>query len=135
VGLVGRAGLAFGVLLLAACGSETAEFQEPAEPRTDVEVVVWPSGPAGDSLTASLTCEPDGGSHPNPAAACRALAEHADALEPVPGNVLCTQIYGGPEVARIRGRVDGVAVSASFNRRHGCEITRWEKLAPVLALA
>jgi hypothetical protein len=134
VGPLARAGLGLAVLVLAACGTENAAGPA-SEPRTEVDVTVWPGGPASDPLTASLTCDPEGGSHPDPAAACRALDEDADALEPVPGDVACTEIYGGPDVARVRGKVNGSVVSASFNRRNGCEIARWEALAPVLALS
>jgi hypothetical protein len=42
----------------------------------------------------------------------------------------CTQIYGGDQVARIRGD----NLQATFNRTNGCEIARWDALAPVLDL-
>ena len=46
--------------------------------------------------------------------------------------MLCTQIYGGPEVARVTGRFRGNRIWAEFRRRDGCEIGRWERLRPLL---
>ena len=80
-----------------------------------------------------LTCEPAGGSQLRPAEACAALYAEEDALEPVPGDVACTQIYGGPEEARIAGVVRGRTVDSFFSRANGCEIDRWDRLAPVLS--
>jgi hypothetical protein len=121
--------------MLPACGTETAAGPPADEPRVAVDVTVRPGGPTGDPITKSLTCDPDGGSHPDPAGACAALDRHPDALDPVPGDVACTEIYGGPDVAEIRGVVDGQTRTAAFNRHNGCEIARWEALAPVLGLA
>jgi hypothetical protein len=45
---------------------------------------------------------------------------------------VCTQVYGGPERARVRGRVDGRAVDRRFGRADGCEISDWERAAPLL---
>jgi hypothetical protein len=114
--------------LLAGCGGASGVGE--AAPRYDVTVVYWPSGQDRESREATLTCDPDGGSHPNPAAACAALLENEDALRPVPGNVACTQIYGGAQLATITG----ADLHASFSRQNGCEIARWDALAPVLEL-
>jgi hypothetical protein len=75
-----------------------------------------------------LTCDPDGGSHPDPAQACDALLGNEDTLAPVSGDVACTEIYGGPQEATVVGR----DVNASFSRTNGCEIARWDALRPVL---
>jgi hypothetical protein len=50
----------------------------------------------------------------------------------VAGDVACTLIYGGPEEARIAGVVGGNAVDTMLSRNNGCEIDRWDRLAPVL---
>ena len=44
----------------------------------------------------------------------------------------CTQIYGGPAVARVTGRFRGNRIWAEFRRRDGCEIDRWDRLRPLL---
>jgi hypothetical protein len=56
-------------------------------------------------------------------------------LEPVPDDVACTQQFGGPETATISGTLDGRRVDARFARTNGCEIARWEKVAPLLEAA
>ncbi len=110
-------------------GTEAAGDDRP--PRYDLTITYWPTGRGGEARTATLTCDPDGGSHPDPVSACDALLEHEDALEPVAGDVACTQIYGGDQVATL----SGAGVNASFSRANGCEISRWDKLAPLLDLS
>ena len=51
---------------------------------------------------------------------------------PVRRNEVCTQIYGGPAVARVIGTVDGKRVWATFSRTNGCHIGRWDRLSPWL---
>jgi hypothetical protein len=81
----------------------------------------------------TLTFDPPGGSHPDPEAACRALAEHGrTALPPVPENQPCTMVYGGPQTARITGSWQGQPVDATLSRTNGCEIARWKALRGLL---
>jgi hypothetical protein len=42
---------------------------------------------------------------------------------------MCTAIYGGPQVARVSGTFGGHKVRATFNRRGGCEIARWNRVS------
>jgi hypothetical protein len=112
--------------MLAGCGSAS----EPAQPRYNLTITYWPTGRGGEARSATLTCDPDGGSHPDPAKACEALLTHADALRPVAADVACTEIYGGPQLATLAG----AGVHALFKRTNGCEIARWEALKPVLEL-
>jgi hypothetical protein len=114
--------------LLAGCGSDGAGSS--AEPRYDVTIVFWPQGAEGESRQATLRCDPDGGTHSDPNGACDTLLENEDALEPVAGDVACTQIYGGDQLATITG----AGVQASFSRTNGCEIARWDALRPVIEL-
>lgn len=80
-----------------------------------------------------LTCRPNGGDHPQVAAACRRLNHlQGDPFRPVPPGTMCTMIYGGPQRAHIEGIVKGRPVAAEFNRTNGCEIHRWDSLVPVL---
>jgi hypothetical protein len=115
------------LLLLAGCGS--AADGAGTTPEYDLTILYWPNGPDGESAEATLQCYPHGGTHPDPEGACAALAENEDALEPVPGDVACTEIYGGDQVATITGSVE-----ASFSRANGCEIDRWDRLSAVLVL-
>jgi hypothetical protein len=47
-------------------------------------------------------------------------------LRPLPPDTICTQIYGGPQTARVHGRLRGRPVDARFSRTNGCEIHRWD---------
>jgi hypothetical protein len=119
-------------VLVGACG-EGGDAGQPTPPETSVEVTLWPQGRGAEGVqTATLTCEPPGGSHPHPGEACAALDSDEGALEPVAGDAVCTQIFGGPQEARVAGTVRGRAVAVFFNRSNGCEIDRWDRLAPVL---
>jgi hypothetical protein len=87
----------------------------------------------GNGATAhhwTLRCGPPGGTLPQPAAACRRLqAFSEDPFAPVPADAMCSQLYGGPETARVKGVYRGKKVNAVFNRRNGCEIARWKRLS------
>ena len=121
-----------GILVLGACGRE--EPTAPGVSATELRVTLWPDGRSGRAVVATLACDPPAGNHPRAAAACRALSENVDALDPVPADAICTQLFGGPEEAEIEGTLEGRAVRASFNKRNGCEIARWERLGSVLSL-
>jgi hypothetical protein len=97
---------------------------------TSLHVTVWPHG-QGQTPTRSytLTCAPLGGTLPHRAAACRALARSRAPFAPTPKGVACTQIYGGPQEALVTGQFRGALVHARFNRRNGCEIERWNRVA------
>jgi Subtilisin inhibitor-like len=103
-----------------------------AVPGTDLAITVWPRGRQCGARTATLTCDPSGGTHPSPAEACKTLAASSDALAPVPADAICAMVFGGPQEAMIAGTLDGANVRAGFSHRNGCEIDRWEKLAAVL---
>jgi len=48
---------------------------------------------------------------------------------------MCTQIYGGPEEARVTGTFRGRSIDARFNRVNGCEIARWNRVAVLFPIA
>jgi hypothetical protein len=75
----------------------------------------------------TLTC-PDRGTLPNPERACTQLAAIKKPFAPIPKNAACTEVYGGPQVADVNGRLRGRPVSASFSRTNGCEIARWNRV-------
>jgi Subtilisin inhibitor-like len=134
-----RAGLALVValiaLLAAGCGSGEGDDEgEPAAPATELTITFWPEGPEGESREATLTCDPAGGTHPDPGGACAALAADLQALEPVAPDAACTMIFGGPEQATVVGVLDGERVDAAFERSNGCELDRWDRMAVLLQL-
>ncbi len=71
---------------------------------------------------------------PDPEAALEALRVHGeDIFFPLPGPPkLCTQQYGGPQVAVVTGHYLGREVQSGFSRTDGCEIARWRAMAPLL---
>ncbi len=118
------------VALTLGCG-----VAQSAANATSLTITVWADGHPGPSKTWTLKCDPPRGTHPQRRAACRALAQAKNPFAPVPENAICTQIYGGPDRATIRGTLDDREVSAELSRENGCEIARWDRLAPVLAIA
>ena len=101
---------------------------------TTLKVTYW-ENPARSSARDvwTLGCAPTGGTLPRPALACRRLeALGAKLFAPVPRGAVCTEIYGGPQVARVIGVVDGDRVWARFSRTNGCQIDRWDRLSPWL---
>ena len=102
---------------------------EPGD--TDLTIVI--NDGSGSTKTWRLTCNPAGGTHPDPPAACEALETNgAAALPPVPKDKACTQIYGGPETATISGTWNGQAVMSMFARNDGCQISRWKLMEGLL---
>jgi hypothetical protein len=95
-----------------------------------LRIAVWPDGPARGNAVRRwrLGCNPLGGNLPHGDKACYLLAVMARPFAPVRPGTVCTQIYGGPEVARVRGRLRGRQVDAVFDRTNGCEIERWDRV-------
>lgn len=95
--------------------------------------IVVDLGQGAAATTYRLTCDPAGGDHPDPVGACQALEVNgATALPPVPKDLACTMIYGGPQRATVTGSWNGKKVSSTFNRTNGCEIDRWSQMVPLL---
>jgi hypothetical protein len=88
---------------------------------------------SGVRSTWTLTCQPAGGDHPDPAKACGVLgANGPKAFRPVTPGTSCSQVYGGPQKALVRGTWRGAAVSTQFTLENGCEISRWNMLLGLL---
>lgn len=97
---------------------------------TALTITFWPEGPdAGPKLTWTLRCNPPAGTLPRRAEACRRLARIPRPFAPVPADEVCTQIFGGPHVALVRGTFRGRRVWVRLNRRDGCQIARWNRVA------
>jgi hypothetical protein len=68
-----------------------------------------------------------------PAEVCRRLAELRGFLTArPPRDRVCTQVYGGPEIARFTGTIGRQAVDRRFSRTDGCEIADWERVEQLL---
>jgi hypothetical protein len=72
-----------------------------------------------------------------PAKACRqARALERFLLSTPDPNRICTDIFGGPQTAKVTGSVDGRRVQrSSFSRRNGCEIADWDTMGLLLSSA
>lgn len=112
---------------------------DDAETAHDVDLTIrLTEAPGAPEYSFRLVA--DGGSAaeastlPDPAAALAALREHGEEVFfPKPGPPrLCTQQYGGPQVAVVTGRYLGRSVHREFSRTDGCEIARWRAMAPLL---
>jgi hypothetical protein len=112
---------------LAACGDEAKSAGSSDVTKLTVRVDGDGRGPT-KGLTLELTCAKG-----DENAACAAASKLAAAdLAPTPANTACTQIYGGPETASIKGTLNGEPVDATFKRSDGCEIKRWDTVSPLL---
>jgi len=139
------AALAIAVVLMAACGSDQDPGVDIGTPtsaeRVNASVVVTVTG--GPERSGSVRCEGGSGvgtgfllDQAAASAACALLLQNADAkrrlLEGPPKDQICTEIYGGPEVATVEGTIEGRSFKATINRADGCGIADWELLTPLL---
>ena len=115
-------------LLLGSCGGAGGPASGSAQPvaAADLTVTLRPSGADGPAQRRQIRCERLGAKAADKT--CRSLAGlNAEALQPVPSGTACTQIYGGPAVARVRGELHGKRVDAGYDLINGCEIERWDR--------
>jgi predicted small lipoprotein YifL len=116
------------LLTLAACGDEP-DAEPAAAPATTLTISVWPQGrSAGDATVRELECPP----HADDPKCVRVAELGPDVFAPVPGNAACTQIYGGPQEARVEGAIEGTPVDAELSRSNGCEIARWDGVRAIV---
>lgn len=128
------------VLFLTACSGPGPDAGSPAPdpspagtPTSNSVLTITVSDGSGTTTTWRLTCDPAGGDHPDPEAACRALDQAADtALPAVAGDTACAQVFAGPETATVMGTWRGQPVDSRLSRNNSCETARWEALAAVL---
>lgn len=91
LGALALAATALGVLAAAPAGADPADGRD--DPANPPRTVLWLS--AG-GRSAALTCEPAGGTHPDPVAACRDLAIAGGDFANLPGDPLigaCPMVY------------------------------------------
>jgi hypothetical protein len=111
-----------------------ASAASAAGARTSLRITVWPEGRrAAEVHRYALACAPARGTVPHPARACTLLRRlGADAFAPTPVGTACTDVYGGPAQARVRGLVTGRLVDARLSLTNGCEIGRWNRVRAVV---
>lgn len=123
---------------LASCGEDDKSTAPAGTGAIDLTLRSDPGN--GSVATGTLTCRP-GEKRATGALAKRApaarLCADAAALGPFllaksPGKRVCTQLYGGPQTARITGTIDGRRVNRTFRRTNGCEVEDYERVAKIL---
>jgi hypothetical protein len=119
-------------LVLAAIVSASASAAPSSG--TSLRITFWAdSSKPLERRSWTLLCNPAGGSLQRPARACtRLVVGGVKLFAPLPKNAVCTEIYGGPQQARVVGTVKGKPVRATFSRTNGCEIARWQRISPWL---
>lgn len=122
--------MAIAAAALVACAAGSAGTAS----QTWLNVTYWDNGiDLSAPVRWTLRCDPPRGTLARPARACNRVATGGTKLfAPIPPDVACTQIYGGPQVARVVGVVSGKRIWATFSRQDGCQISRWNKLSPWL---
>jgi subtilisin inhibitor-like len=134
--------------VLAGCGSgEGGGPAEATDTVTELQILVWPEGarpnPLGRVLgerrlargkpkTYRLKCDPPGGTFPDPEAACKKLDQVDHPFNETPEDAVCTEQFGGQQVASISGVYRDETVNTRFSREDGCEIARWDEHAFLL---
>jgi hypothetical protein len=136
--------LGLSIAALGGCGDDE---DEPAAPPTAAapaagafELSIRHDDGAGNRATAILTCnerEQRAGGFLTRRAAVDELCAKARSIKQLlttqPDKArACTQIYGGPETARITGTIDGVKVDRRFSRTNGCEIADFNSAGELL---
>jgi hypothetical protein len=133
MGRLALAVVAVGVIATATALAVAVAGSREASATTTLTVRYWPTGTAGKSVKWTLRCQPVGGTLRAPAKACAKLKAGGPKLfAPLPREVVCTEIWGGPQVARVTGKLGTRTIAGTFNRANGCEIGRWNRLSPWL---
>ena len=110
---------------LAGCGAEEPEPERGGAATVDLVIAVM--SPQGERET-KLEC--DASARSRRCETARGLA--AFLAEQPPRGRVCTQIYGGPETARVRGTIGERAIDRRFSKTNGCEIADWKRVEPLL---
>jgi hypothetical protein len=116
---------------LTACGTHSATGTGAASasaPKVSLDIQVTKPGAKVEHWT--LRCDPAGGTHPDPQAACNVLLHAKSPFAALPGHMSCPMIPAGTPTATVKGTWFGKHVDASFNRS-GCGMPRWSKVGQI----
>lgn len=101
----------------------------PAQASDELRVTYWPEGRDRDATSRwTLRCSPADGTLPRPAAACTRLDRMRAPFAPLRKDLVCTEIYGGPQEAIVAGTYEDRRIWIKLTLRNGCEIARFERL-------
>ena len=116
-----------------ACGSKPAPAGVGSAPAPapkvslDITVSTTPNAP---SKHWTLQCEPAGGTHPNPAAACAVLLKVKNPFAPLPKGIMCPMIRVGTKTAIVKGTYFGKHIDTTLSPG-GCKLAQWEKIGQI----
>jgi hypothetical protein len=135
---VGVACFVAGALAVAGCGDQRPVAVRGGGPATSLRVEVRPR-PGVTARQATLTCDGSPaatGFIADSRAACELVTGDEQARARLvagpPANRMCTQLYGGPQQAKVSGRIDGRPVDVTLTRVDGCGVADWTLLQPLL---
>ena len=142
--LRGRAG-ARSILIAAACaatvtacgtqaaGGSAASAHAAGAHAAKVSLTIQVTGkPGAKPERWTLRCDPAGGTHPDPQAACNVLLHAKSPFAAVPDHVMCPMILAGTKTATIKGTWFGKHIDTSFDRS-GCGMLRWRKIGQIFS--
>ena len=110
------------VVAAPANGADAVAADGPLRARTDLTLAYMAE--AGYATAVALRCDPPGGAHPNPTAACRTLRTVGGRPARIePARTMCTMIYA-PITAQITGKWRGKKLSWSKTYGNPCEMNR-----------
>jgi hypothetical protein len=138
------AGVAIAGLALTACGSVAAPSAggsgsggstattapAPAPPKGSLSITVL-NGPNKKIQHWTLQCDPAGGTHPDPAAACAALEAIKNPFGHVRTGQECPMILASSRRATFVGTWFGVKVDRTIVDG-GCDLANWSKIGQVV---
>jgi hypothetical protein len=123
----------------AACGSAAAPVAggansggtaAHASPKISLDVTVN-TGPGTRARHWTLTCDPAGGTRPDPAAACRVLlAAKGNPFSTPPKHIMCPMIQIGTKKATVTGTWFGKNVNLTL-ADGGCTLGRWTQIGQI----
>jgi Subtilisin inhibitor-like len=117
-----------------ACGSTPAPSgagtSAPAPaPKVSLEITVS-TKPGAPAKHWTLRCDPAGGTHPDPTAACGVLLKAKNPFAPLPKGIMCPMIRVGAKSARITGIYFGKHVDTTLTEG-GCQLAQWEQIGQI----
>lgn len=128
------------MLAVASCGGDEKSAPTTPTGTGGIDLTIRVAATARGGSTSELRCRP-GAERAAGALVRRApvarLCSDARALTPLltatrPARRMCTQLYGGPQTARISGTIDGRRVDRTFRRTNGCEIEQYARISKIL---
>lgn len=91
-------------------------------------VVTYKQTPQSDLQKWTIKCNPAAGTMPKAKTVCKKLLKIANPFAPADPDQMCTEIYGGDDIATVKGTWKGKKISVKYSKINGCEIARWDLL-------